>query len=77
MRVRPRGKSPARRASHNSGDHDAHYETPLMDARHCVIAADVMRKAPPRLNEMIKISGSMNNAVHLNRVAANDVEYQI
>ena len=46
-------------------------------SRHDFVRQDVMRNAPPRLNDMIKISGSMNNAVHLNRVAANDVEYQI
>ncbi len=40
-------------------------------------AVDVMRNAPPSLNEMIEISGSMNNAVHLNRVTPNNVEHQI
>ncbi len=40
-------------------------------------AVGVMRNAPRRSNQMVEISGSMNNAVHLNRMTANDVEHQI
>ena len=42
----------------------------------CDIAV-VIRNAPPSLNEMIEISGGMNNAVHLNRLTPNNVEHQI
>ena len=38
---------------------------------------DVMRNAPPRLNEMVKISRSMNHAVHLDRLPTHESEYQI
>ncbi len=35
------------------------------------------RNAPPSLNEMIEISRSMNNAMHLNRVTPNNAEHKI
>ncbi len=38
---------------------------------------DVIRNAPQQSNQMVEISGSMNNAVHLNRMTADNIEDQI
>ena len=51
--------------------------TPVRGNRDDFFANHVMRNAPRRSNQMVEISGSMNNAVHLNRMTANDVEHQI
>ena len=46
-------------------------------ARHDFVRRDVRRNAPQQSKEMVEISRSMNNAVHLDRVTANNVKNQV